>query len=57
MPIDVTGFDHMVLKCRDVDQALWFYGELLGMDVLRLEQFKAGDCGFPSVRARSNNSS
>ena len=41
----------MVLKCRDVDKALWFYGEVLGMEVLRLEHFRAGHCGFPSVRA------
>lgn len=51
MSPEVTGFDHMVLKCRDVDKALWFYGEVLGMEVLRLEHFRAGNCGFPSVRA------
>lgn len=51
MSIDITGFDHMVLKCRDIDKALWFYGEVLEMEVLRLDEFKAGSCGFPSVRA------
>jgi len=51
MSIDITGFDHMVLKCRDIERALWFYGEVLGMEVLRLDQFRAGNCGFPSVRA------
>ncbi len=51
MPFEVTGFDHIVLKCRDVEKALWFYGEILGMEVLRLDQYQAGNCGFPSVRA------
>ena len=51
MSIDITGFDHMVLKCRDIEKALWFYGEVLEMEVLRLDQFRAGNCGFPSVRA------
>lgn len=51
MSFEITGFDHMVLKCRDVEQALWFYGDILGMEVLRLDHYRAGNCGFPSVRA------
>ena len=54
MSIDITGFDHMVLKCRDIEKALWFYGEVLEMEVLRLDQFRAGNCGFPSVRANDS---
>lgn len=54
MSLEIVGFDHMVLKCRDVDKALWFYGEVLGMEVLRLEQFRSGNCNFPSVRANEN---
>ena len=49
MSFEVTGFDHMVLKCRDVDKALWFYGEVLEMEVLRLDQFRAGNCGVGVV--------
>ena len=50
MSFEITGFDHMVLKCRDLDKALWFYGEVLGMGILRLDHYHAGNCGFPSVR-------
>ena len=50
MSFEITGFDHMVLKCRDIEKALWFYGEVLGMEVLRLDHYHAGNCGFPSVR-------
>ena len=50
MSFEITGFDHMVLKCRDMEKALWFYGEVLGMEILRLDHYRAGNCGFPSVR-------
>jgi catechol 2,3-dioxygenase-like lactoylglutathione lyase family enzyme len=54
MGSEIIGFDHMVLKSRDVEKALWFYGEVLGMEILRLEHFRAGNCGFPSVRVSEN---
>ena len=46
----VVGFDHLVLNVADTDRALDFYGNTLGLEVLRLEEFKAGDAPFPSVR-------
>ena len=49
MSFEITGFDHMVLKCRDLDKALWFYGEVLGMEVLRLDHYQS-ELRFPSVR-------
>ena len=54
MPFEISGFDHMVLKCRDVEKAIWFYGEVLGMEVLRLDHYRAGNCGFPSVRVNDH---
>ncbi len=48
--MNITGLDHLVLKVEDVDAALAFYGEVLGLEVLRLEEFRKGDVGFVSVR-------
>ena len=42
--------DHVALNVADVDRALVFYHEVLGFDVDRLEEFRAGKVGFPSVR-------
>lgn len=47
----VKGVDHLVLSVRDVEASLHFYGGVLGMEVLRLEEFRAGKVGFPSIRA------
>ena len=46
----IGALDHIALNVRDVDRALIFYHEVLGLDVERLEEFRAGRVGFPSVR-------
>lgn len=48
--VQVVGLDHLVIRCRDVDASLAFYVELLGLEPLRLEEFRAGTVPFPSVR-------
>lgn len=49
-PIQVVKPDHIVLNVRDIDRALHFYSEILGLKVERLEEFRAGKVSFPSVR-------
>ena len=44
------AFDHIVLNVRDVDRALRFYGEVIGLVPERVEQYKAGKIPFPSLR-------
>lgn len=46
----ITGLDHIVLNVGDIDRALRFYTEVLGLQGERIEQFRAGKVGFPSVR-------
>ncbi len=46
----VIGMDHIVVNVSDVDEALQFYGGILGLEVLRLDQFRRGEVGFVSVR-------
>jgi glyoxylase I family protein len=48
--IRVTELDHIVLNVGDIDRSLKFYTEVLGLRAERLEEFKSGNVGFPSVR-------
>jgi catechol 2,3-dioxygenase-like lactoylglutathione lyase family enzyme len=49
-PIQITELDHIVLNVADIDRSLEFYRGVLGLKVERLEEFKSGKVGFPSVR-------
>ncbi len=49
--VRVVGFDHLVLRCADVDTALAWYRNVLGMPGVRVEEWRAGRAPFPSVRA------
>ena len=48
--IRVTGFDHLVLNVEDVERSLAFYCDVLGLEPLRVEEWRRGEVGFPSVR-------
>jgi catechol 2,3-dioxygenase-like lactoylglutathione lyase family enzyme len=45
--------DHIVLNVVDVDTAMAFYTEVLGLAPERWDDFRAGDAPFPSVRLNS----
>jgi catechol 2,3-dioxygenase-like lactoylglutathione lyase family enzyme len=42
--------DHIVLNVTDIDRSLRFYTDVLGLAAERVDEFKAGKVGFPSVR-------
>ncbi|MFD2685472.1 VOC family protein [Streptomyces phyllanthi] len=46
----VKAFDHLVLNVEDVERSLGFYTGLLGLEPVRLEEWRAGKVPFPSVR-------
>lgn len=46
----ITELDHIVLNVGDIHRSLKFYTEVLGLTGERIEEFKAGKVGFPSVR-------
>lgn len=48
--VTVTGLDHLVLITADVDRSLDFYCGLLGLEGDRVDEWRAGDVPFPSVR-------
>ncbi|MBO1420291.1 VOC family protein [Streptomyces sp. FH025] len=46
----VKAFDHLVLNVGDIERALEFYSGLLGLEPVRVEEWRAGEAPFPSVR-------
>jgi len=47
------AIDHIALNVADVERALSFYHDALGLEVERYELFRTGKVGFPSVRITS----
>ncbi|MDI3420121.1 VOC family protein [Streptomyces luteolus] len=50
MRVRVKDFDHLVLNVEDVERALEFYCGPLGLEPVRVEEWRAGKVPFPSVR-------
>ena len=46
----VIGFDHLVLRCVDVESTLSWYIDLLGLEPVRVDEWRRGEVPFPSVR-------
>lgn len=46
----VTGLDHFVLRVRDLEASLAFYRDVLGLEVLFLDEHRSGTRPFVSVR-------
>ncbi|MEU1378114.1 VOC family protein [Streptomyces triculaminicus] len=46
----VIAFDHLVLNVSDVERALAFYTGQLGLEPVRVDEWRAGKVSFPSVR-------
>jgi catechol 2,3-dioxygenase-like lactoylglutathione lyase family enzyme len=46
----IIGLDHVVLCCADVERSLTFYCDRLGLEPVRLEEWRRGEVPFPSVR-------
>jgi len=46
----VTGLDHIVLVCKDVERSLSWYCDELGLAAERVDEWRRGEAPFPSVR-------
>ncbi|MEV6977585.1 VOC family protein [Kitasatospora sp. NPDC093806] len=46
----VKAFDHLVLNVGDVERSLEFYSGLLGLEPVRVDEWRAGKAPFVSVR-------
>jgi catechol 2,3-dioxygenase-like lactoylglutathione lyase family enzyme len=48
--VRVTGLDHVVLNVADVEASVRWYHEELGLEPLRLEEWRQGRAPFASLR-------
>lgn len=46
----MIGFDHVVLRVADVERSVGFYHGLLGLEPVRLDEWRRGEVPFASVR-------
>ncbi|WP_431042580.1 VOC family protein [Streptomyces sp. P1-3] len=46
----VIDFDHLVLNVADIERSLAFYCGPLGLEPVRVDQWREGKVPFPSVR-------
>lgn len=46
----ITGFDHVVLCVADTERSVTWYRDELGLEPLRLEEWRAGEVPFVSLR-------
>jgi catechol 2,3-dioxygenase-like lactoylglutathione lyase family enzyme len=51
--VRIGALDHFVLRVRDLDKALGFYRDLLGLPIEFLDEYRAGARPFVSARAGS----
>lgn len=52
--ITVSDLDHIVLTCADIEASLRWYGELLGLAPVRVDEWRAGRAPFPSLRVNAH---
>jgi catechol 2,3-dioxygenase-like lactoylglutathione lyase family enzyme len=48
--VRVEGFDHLVLVCADVERTLAWYLDELGLEAVRVDEWRRREVPFPSVR-------
>ncbi|WP_117590955.1 VOC family protein [Haloprofundus halophilus] len=51
MDISVVDVDHVAIRVSDIDRALSFYRDLLGMEVRDRERFESGEVPYVAVVA------
>ena len=52
--VKITELDHIGLRVKDVQASLRFYSDLLGLKNERVDEWRKGEIGFPSVRLNSD---
>jgi catechol 2,3-dioxygenase-like lactoylglutathione lyase family enzyme len=52
--MQVNALDHIVLNVADVEASLEFYAGKLAMPAERVERWRKGEVGFPSVRVNDH---
>lgn len=50
MEVRATGLDHIVLNVADVERSLEWYTRVLGLEGVRVDEWRRGEVLFPSLR-------
>ncbi len=50
MTFTVIGLDHIVLRVRDAEASMEWYRDKLGLEPVRLEEWRRGEAPFVSMR-------
>ena len=48
--VQVSGLDHIVLNVADVEASAAWYRDKLGLELIRMEEWRRGEVLFPSLR-------
>jgi catechol 2,3-dioxygenase-like lactoylglutathione lyase family enzyme len=48
--VKVVGVDHLVVNSADIERSLAWYCDLLGLEPVRVDEWRRGEVLFPSVR-------
>ena len=51
--VKVVGFDHVVVNTTDIERALAWYCAELGLEPVRVDEWRRGEVLFPSVRVNA----
>jgi len=51
MDLDIVDLDHVAIRVSDLDRALGFYHDLLGLEIRDRERFEAGEVPYVAVIA------
>jgi catechol 2,3-dioxygenase-like lactoylglutathione lyase family enzyme len=52
--VRVTDLDHLVLVCEDVERTLAWYRDRLGLEAVRVDEWRRGEVFFPSIRVNDS---
>jgi catechol 2,3-dioxygenase-like lactoylglutathione lyase family enzyme len=52
--VKIDSLDHVVFNVTDAERSLRFYGDTLGLEKVRVDEFRAGAAPFPSVRVNGS---
>jgi len=50
----VTAFDHLVVRCADVERTLAWYTTRLDLAPVSVDEWRRGEAPFPSVRVNAD---
>jgi len=52
--MNVRALDHIVLNVADVERSLTWYIDVVGLEPVRVEEWRRGEAPFPSVRVNGD---